>query len=147
MADPSCTDCTAEESVTAPNTSETQAESSPKPYNPLDISTFVPPTTLPAPSVTVEFCDRCRWLHRATWVSTELLITFPSPTLKGVHIVPLNAEETAGRFRVWLSMENGSVLVWDRKIEGKFPELKELKQRIRDHIQPGKSLGHSDKHK
>ena len=51
--------------------------------------------------------------------------------------------------------------MWDRKTEGGFPELKVLvssdqhssqtdvhqasqKQRIRDVIQPGKSLGHSD---
>lgn len=67
----------------------------------------------------------CR-LHRATWVSTELLLTFPPPALNGVHIIPLNSEDTAGRFRVWLSTENGLVLAWDRKIKGGFPELKEL---------------------
>lgn len=82
--------------------------------------------------------------------------------------MPLNAEETAGRFRVWLFLDGKApVLVWDRKVEGSFPELKVLvsvyllrilsrynrvldlyvqqKQRIRDHVQPGKSLGHSDK--
>ncbi len=78
--------------------------------------------------------------------------------------MPLNAEDTAGRFRVWLFLDGKHpVLVWDRKVEGGFPELKVLvstvgtsfeaymlihpsqKQRIRDHIQPGKSLGHSDK--
>ncbi|KAL4076037.1 Rdx family-domain-containing protein [Scleroderma citrinum] len=111
----------------------------------LDPSTFVPPTPLPAPTVTIEFCDRCRWLHRATWVSTELLLTFPSPALKAVTVLPLNADDAAGRFRVWLNVENSLPrLVWDRKVEGGFPELKVLKQRIRDHIQPGKSLGHSD---
>ncbi|KIM68739.1 hypothetical protein SCLCIDRAFT_893374 [Scleroderma citrinum Foug A] len=111
----------------------------------LDPSTFVPPTPLPAPAVTIEFCDRCRWLHRATWVSTELLLTFPSPALKAVTVLPLNADDSAGRFRVWLNVENGPAqLVWDRKLEGGFPELKVLKQRIRDLIQPGKSLGHSD---
>ena len=65
-------------------------------------------------------------LHRATWVSTELLLTFTPPTLKGVHLVPLNDEETAGRFRVWLSTESGPCLIWDRKVEGGFPELKVL---------------------
>ena len=35
-------------------------------------------------------------------------------------------EETAGRFRVWLSTDTGPELMWDRKIEGGFPELKVL---------------------
>lgn len=33
----------------------------------------------------------------------------------------------------------------DRQTEGGFPELKVLKQRLRNHIQPDMSLGHSDK--
>ncbi|KAG0705456.1 Rdx family-domain-containing protein [Suillus ampliporus] len=112
----------------------------------LDPSTFIPPVPLASPSIIIEFCDRCRWLHRATWVSTELFLTFPSPALKAISIIPLNSEETGGRFRVWLNLEGSpSQLMWDRKIEGGFPELKSLKQRIRDHVQPGKSLGHSDK--
>ncbi|KAH9853739.1 Rdx family-domain-containing protein [Lenzites betulinus] len=115
--------------------------------NPLDPSTFIPPTPSSiSPSIIIEFCDRCRWLHRATWVSTELFLTFPTPAIKSVTILPLNAEDTAGRFRVWLFLSGvPPTVVWDRKIEGGFPELKVLKQRIRDHIQPGKSLGHSDK--
>lgn len=35
-------------------------------------------------------------------------------------------------------------LLFDRKTEGRFPETKELKQLIRDVIDPSKSLGHSD---
>jgi predicted Rdx family selenoprotein len=43
--------------------------------------------------------------------------------------VPLNADETAGRFRVWLMLDNPDSkpeLIWDRKVEGGFPELKIL---------------------
>eukprot|EP00588_Corethron_pennatum_P005928 CAMPEP_0194288410 /NCGR_PEP_ID=MMETSP0169-20130528/36754_1 /TAXON_ID=218684 /ORGANISM="Corethron pennatum, Strain L29A3" /LENGTH=77 /DNA_ID=CAMNT_0039035401 /DNA_START=411 /DNA_END=644 /DNA_ORIENTATION=+ len=36
------------------------------------------------------------------------------------------------------------VEIWNRKLEGKFPETKELKQRIRDIVRPEKDLGHSD---
>lgn len=36
------------------------------------------------------------------------------------------------------------MLLWDRKAEGGFPETKVLKQRVRDHIDPGRDLGHSD---
>ncbi|HRI89651.1 MAG TPA: SelT/selW/selH selenoprotein, partial [Candidatus Hydrogenedentes bacterium] len=32
-----------------------------------------------------------------------------------------------------------------RTLEGRFPELKELKQRLRDCIAPDKELGHSDR--
>ncbi|KAK7063656.1 Rdx family-domain-containing protein [Favolaschia claudopus] len=118
----------------------------------LDPSTFVCPSLTENTTVTIEFCDRCRWLHRASWVQTELLLTFPPPTITCIALLPRNSEETAGRFRVWVTQGNTATgeavtpqLAWDRKVEGGFPELKVLKQRIRDIIQPGKSLGHSDK--
>ncbi|KAF9821439.1 hypothetical protein IEO21_00685 [Rhodonia placenta] len=139
---------TCEDCVSKPNVEGQTLQSeipSTKPQDLLDASTFVPPSPLPSPSVTIEFCDRFIRVHRATWVSTELFLTFPTPALKAISILPLNSEETGGRFRVWLFLGGQPpVLVWDRKIEGSFPELKVLKQRIRDHIQPGKSLGHSD---
>ena len=83
-----------------------------------------------------------QWLHRATWTQTELFLTFPpnldtasntdAPGLKAITLVPRNAPETGGRFRVWLmrprpdSALRGWELVWDRKIEGGFPEMKAL---------------------
>jgi selenoprotein W-related protein len=36
-------------------------------------------------------------------------------------------------------------VVWSRAVEGRFPELKELKQRIRDRVAPERALGHSDR--
>jgi selenoprotein W-related protein len=36
-------------------------------------------------------------------------------------------------------------LVWSRKEEGRFPEITELKQRVRDKVAPDMDLGHSDK--
>lgn len=46
-------------------------------------------------------------------------------------LVPRVAPETAGRFRVWLAAQDATgptrmYLLWDRKAEGGFPELKEL---------------------
>ncbi|KAK2072214.1 hypothetical protein P8C59_006585 [Phyllachora maydis] len=38
------------------------------------------------------------------------------------------------------------VLLWDRKTDGGFPETKELKRRVRDVIEPGRHLGHVDRH-
>jgi len=106
----------------------------------------------------------CARLHRANWTSTELFLTFPPPKLTAISLLPLNSDETAGRFRIWLYLsDEPPILLWDRKVEGGFPELKVLvgvivvvvlllcsypfvtqKQRLRDHIQPGVSLGHSD---
>jgi predicted Rdx family selenoprotein len=97
----------------------------------------------PSPSVIIEFCDRCRWLHRAAWVQTELMLTFTprigtdaAPTkasggaeLHAVTLVRLTADETAGRFRVWLSWDGGVTCVSDRKADGEFPELKVLVRR------------------
>ncbi|EIM21173.1 hypothetical protein E3Q22_00447 [Wallemia mellicola] len=99
------------------------------------------------PIIKIEYCDRCRWQPRAQWLTTELLLTFPPPTVQSVSLVPRNLESTAGRFRVWLfdSDNNPPKLLWDRKIKGGFPEAKELKQIVRDSIAPGMSLGHSDK--
>lgn len=39
---------------------------------------------------------------------------------------------------------NGS-RVWSRKEEGRFPDIVELKQRVRDVICPQRSLGHADR--
>ncbi|TGJ82434.1 hypothetical protein E0Z10_g6331 [Xylaria hypoxylon] len=36
-------------------------------------------------------------------------------------------------------------VLWDRKIDGGFPETKELKRRVRDAIEPGRNLGHVDR--
>ena len=48
---------------------------------------------------------------------------------------------TGGIFEI---RANGE-LIWSRKAEGKFPEITELKQRVRDRIAPDKDLGHSDR--
>lgn len=36
-------------------------------------------------------------------------------------------------------------VLWDRKVNGGFPETKELKRRVRDVIEPGRNLGHVDR--
>lgn len=88
------------------------------------------------PSVEIEYCPGCRWLLRAGWTAQELLTTFESE-LGGVTLRP-SAE--SGTFRVTVD----GVVVWNRKDQGRFPEMKELKQRIRDGIAPERDLGHSD---
>ena len=36
-------------------------------------------------------------------------------------------------------------VLWDRKIDGGFPETKELKNRVRNIIEPNRDLGHIDR--
>lgn len=87
------------------------------------------------PRIEVEYCTGCRWLPRAAWMAQELLTTFEAE-LGEVALVP----GSGGVLDVRLDGE----LVWSRSDEGRFPELKELKQRIRDRVAPDRSLGHSD---
>lgn len=86
--------------------------------------------------VEIEYCTQCRWLLRAAWMAQELLMTFESD-LAGVTFTP----GTGGVFEVRL---NGDSL-FSRKDAGCFPESKELKQLVRDKIDPERSLGHSDR--
>ena len=88
------------------------------------------------PSVKIEYCTGCRWLLRASWTAQELLTTFESELAS----VTLKPAEVAGAFIVTLDQE----MIWDRKAKGGFPEMKELKQLIRDQISPERYLGHSD---
>ena len=88
------------------------------------------------PRLEIQYCTQCRWLLRAAWMAQELLTTFEDE-IGEVALVP----GTGGIFEVRLDGE----LIFSRKQEGRFPESKELKQRVRDRIAPGKPLGHSDR--
>lgn len=73
---------------------------------------------------------------RATYFAQEFLTTFDNE-IKAVTLIP---SETNGAF--FISVDEKKI--FDRKQFGGFPEIKELKQLIRDIVSPGKSLGHSD---
>ena len=90
-----------------------------------------------SPRLEIEYCTQCRWLMRAGWTAQELLTTFVDE-LAEVALVP----GKGGIFEVRLDGET----VWSRKEERRFPEMAELKQRLRDRIAPGRDLGHSDRH-
>ena len=86
--------------------------------------------------VDIEYCTQCRWLLRAAWIAQELLTTFESD-IERVSLVP----GSGGIFEVRLNDE----LIFSRKQAERFPEAKELKQLIRDRIDPDRPLGHSDR--
>ncbi len=86
--------------------------------------------------VEITYCTQCRWLLRAAWLAQELLTTFEQD-LYSVALRP----GTGGIFEITLNEQ----LIFSRKQAGRFPEAKEVKQLIRDHIDPDRDLGHSDK--
>ncbi len=86
--------------------------------------------------VEITYCTQCRWLLRAAWLAQELLTTFEQD-LYSVALRP----GTGGIFEVSLNDE----LIFSRKEAGRFPEAKEIKQLVRDKVDPDRHLGHSDK--
>jgi len=89
------------------------------------------------PTISIEYCPKCGWMLRAAYMAQELLTTF-TDDINGVLLKP---SEVSGSYIISI---NGKSL-FDRKTEGRFPEIKELKQLVRDVVNPDKSLGHSDK--
>ncbi|PHR67074.1 SelT/SelW/SelH family protein [Alcanivorax sp.] len=73
---------------------------------------------------------------RSGWYAQELLATF-SDELDEVTLQP----GTGGVF----SIEANGQPIWDRKKDGGFPEITELKRRVRDAVCPERALGHIDK--
>ncbi|KAJ5483912.1 hypothetical protein N7539_005708 [Penicillium diatomitis] len=116
------------------------------------------------PRVAIKFCTQCRWMLRAAYrnplektlqFAQELLSTFGTD-LGEVALVPV----TGGVFTITIwhavdadtSASNQSnlamtqeTLLWDRKTDGGFPEVKVLKSRVRNVIAPNRDLGHTDR--
>lgn len=90
-----------------------------------------------APRIAIHFCTQCQWLLRAAWMAQELLSTFGTD-LGEVALVP----GTGDVFRI----DYAGQTLWDRKVDGGFPDAKTLKQRVRDRLDPLRDLGHVDKH-
>lgn len=88
------------------------------------------------PRIEIEYCTQCRWMLRAAWMAQELLTTFQEE-IGEVALIP----GAGGVFEV----RADGVVVWSRADRGGFPEMKELKQLVRDRIAPEKTLGHSDR--
>jgi selenoprotein W-related protein len=88
------------------------------------------------PRIEIIYCTGCRWMLRAAWLAQELLTTFEKE-IGEIALIPGNG----GIFEIRADEK----LLWSRAAEGRFPEIKELKQRLRDAIAPTKDLGHSDR--
>jgi selenoprotein W-related protein len=88
------------------------------------------------PRVSITYCTQCQWLLRAAWMAQELLSTFRDD-LGEVALVP----GTGGVFVIACDRDT----IWDRTLDGGFPDVKTLKQRVRDRVSPTRDLGHVDR--
>ncbi len=89
------------------------------------------------PSVVIEYCPKCGWLLRAAYMAQEILATF-TDDIKSVTLQP---SEVGGSYKIFIDEKK----IFDRKEYNGFPEIKEIKQLVRDLVNPGKSLGHADR--
>jgi selenoprotein W-related protein len=89
-----------------------------------------------APRIVITYCTQCRWLLRAAWVGQELLTSFTTD-IGELALRP----GTGGIFTIAIDDE----IVWDRKVDGGFPEIGKLKRLVRDRVAPGRDLGHTDR--
>ena len=89
-----------------------------------------------APQLTIVYCTQCNWLLRAAWMAQEVLSTF-ADQIGAVTLAP----GTGGIFEIRLDDE----LIWERKRDGGFPDVRQLKQLVRDRIAPERDLGHLDR--
>ncbi|KAF3484185.1 selenoprotein domain-containing protein [Arthroderma uncinatum] len=98
------------------------------------------------PRITITYCTQCKWMLRAAYFAQELLSTF-STDLGEVSLIP----STGGTFTVCIlyasnvNFTTHTSTLWDRKVNGGFPETKQLKALVRDIIDPSRDLGHIDR--
>ncbi|KAE8134586.1 Rdx family-domain-containing protein [Aspergillus pseudotamarii] len=98
------------------------------------------------PRITIKYCTQCKWMLRAAYFAQELLSTF-STDLGEVALIPA----TGGIFTVTIyhssseDVETQETILWDRKTNGGFPEVKVLKSLVRNVIDPSRDLGHTDR--
>lgn len=86
--------------------------------------------------IRIHYCTQCQWLLRSAWYAQELLSTF-GEELEEVALVPSHG----GHFEILLDEAS----LWERKRDGGFPDIKALKQAVRDRLTPGRDLGHLDR--
>ncbi|KAG5933370.1 hypothetical protein E4U59_006906 [Claviceps monticola] len=106
------------------------------------------------PCVTIRFCTQCRWMLRAAYYAQELLSTFSTslgqvslqPSTDGIFTITIQTSSSSSSSPNVPATDTGDIQVlWDRKRDGGFPEVKYLKRRVRDVIEPGRNLGHVDR--
>ena len=92
--------------------------------------------TMEKPRIEIEYCIKCKWLPRSSWIAQELLSTF-SDEIGGVTLIP---SSISGIFEI----RSDGKIIWERSKKGGMPQIKELKRKVRDLVAPKRNLGHID---
>lgn len=87
------------------------------------------------PILEIEYCVQCSFLLRAGWMAQELLSAFAGE-IDSLVLRPGGG----GHFLVRLDGE----VIYSRKAEGRFPDAKELKQRVAAQLAPERRFGHQE---
>lgn len=106
------------------------------PEGPLEGPLESSPGPTARPRIAITYCTQCQWLLRAAWMAQELLSTFRDD-LGEVALRP----GSGGVFEIGFEGET----IWERVRDGGFPDVKTLKQRVRDRLDPERDLGHLDR--
>ena len=85
------------------------------------------------PGVVVEYCARCGFMLRAAWVAQELLKSFEDEVAE-VALRPGGG----GVFTVRLD----EAPLFSNKEQGRFPEMRELRERLARALGSEKRFGH-----
>ncbi|KAF9886824.1 hypothetical protein FE257_011071 [Aspergillus nanangensis] len=112
--------------------------------------------SLHLPRITIKYCTQCKWMLRAAYFAQELLSTFSTdlgevaliPTTGGIFTVTIYSTSTSTSTESSKSTTDPEVLetiLWDRKTNGGFPEVKMLKSLVRNVVDPSRDLGHTDR--
>lgn len=88
------------------------------------------------PRVEIQYCYQCRWEARAAWMAQEVLVTLKD-AIGEVALVPAEG----GTFII--SVDDREV--WSRAERDRFPQPKEVKQVVRDEVDPDTDIGHADR--
>ena len=86
-------------------------------------------------NVHITYCTGCKWMLRSAWMAQELLSTFEEE-LDELTLKP----GSGGIFEIHVNGKR----IWSRKEKGGFPDIRELKQLVRNEVSPDRSLGHTD---
>lgn len=88
----------------------------------------------PLPNAAITYCTGCRWLLRAAYLAQELTAAF-GDEIKSLTLVPSRPPNKGGVFCVTVTQSSGGTstsTLWDRAVEGRFPEPLELQERLSD---------------
>ena len=86
------------------------------------------------PRIEIEYCTKCKFLLRASWLAQELLTAF-EPELAEVALLP----GSGGIFEVRL---DGEVVASNRESK-QMPDVSEVKRLVRDRVAPDRRIGHA----